>query len=378
METLDMTFDFDELVVTSKVYRSTLASFMKQKIRGDKKGKSILSQEVAASVPLLQDTEQTQAHFKVPIQPIIATTTSDFVVIPSGRVPQTMVDSDVSNWALDLVALNDDSTVPPMATTKSAGVDSQFEPLTDEELDEIQAEATSTGYFEPKMGSKRDWSNGIIGTGAFKHEWSTKHQNKGGVDSTEAFTPKTSTESGGKDDITRTGDSESEMSTKWDERDDANYETDITSMISSSSSIGDNEIDFEFVYALHTFVAELKGQAAVEKGDTLVLLDDSNPYWWLIRVIKDFQIGYLPAQYVETPYERLGRLNKHRNIDLVFSRLDDIQRRSYPRRLMARVTRRQEKVVRFDSQPAIIGVSVGDELADEEEDISLQSQEPFI
>lgn len=373
-----MTFDFDELIVTSKVYRSTLASFLKQKIKDDKKGKSISSHEVTASVSQLQDNEQTQAHFKVPIQPIIATTTSDFVVIPSGRVPQTMVDSDVSNWALDLVALNDDSTVPPMATTKSAGVDSQFEPLTDEELDEIQAEATSTEYFEPKMGSKRDWSNGSIGTGAFKHEWSTKHQNKGGVDSTEAFTPKTSTESGGKDDITRTGDSESEMSTKWDERDDANYETDITSMISSSSSIGDNEIDFEFVYALHTFVAELKGQAAVEKGDTLVLLDDSNPYWWLIRVIKDFQIGYLPAQYVETPYERLGRLNKHRNIDLVSTRLDDIQRRSYPPRLMARVTRRQEKVVRFDSQPAIIGVSVGDELADDEEDIALQIQEPFI
>ena len=45
---------------------------------------------------------------------------------------------------------------------------------------------------------------------------------------------------------------------------------------------------------------------------------------------------------------------------------------------MARVTRRQEKVVRFDSQPAIIGVSVGDELADDEEDIALQIQEPFI
>ena len=293
METLDMTFDFDELIVTSKVYRSTLASFMKQKIRGDKKGKSILSQEVAASVPPLQDNEQNQAHFKAPIQPIIATTTSNFVVIPSRRAPQTMVDSDVSNWALDLVALNDDSTVPPIATPKSAGVDSQFEPLTDEELDEIQAEATSTGYFEPKMGSKRDWSNGIIGTGAFKHEGSTKQQDKGGVNSTEAFTPKMSTESGGKDDITRTGDSESEMSTKW-ERDDANYETGITSMISSSPSIGDDEIDFEFVYALHTFVAELKGQAAVEKGDTLVLLDDSNPYWWLIRAIKDFQIDIFP------------------------------------------------------------------------------------
>lgn len=294
METLDMTFDFDELIVTSKVYRSTLASFIKQKIKGDKKGKSILSQEVAASVPLLQDNEQTQAHFKVPMQPIIATTTSEFVVISSRKVPQTVVDSEVSNWALEPVASNDDSPLPPKAPPKSAGVESEFKPLTDQELDEILAEATSTGYFEPKMVAKRDWNNGIIGTGAFKHEGSTKQHDKGGVDSTGAFTPETSMESGGKDNITRTGDSESEMSTKWDES-DSNYATDITSMISSSPSIGDDEIDFEFVYALHTFLAELEGQASVEKGDTLVLLDDSNPYWWLIRVIKDSHIGYLPC-----------------------------------------------------------------------------------
>ena len=53
------------------------------------------------------------------------------------------------------------------------------------------------------------------------------------------------------------------------------------------------DIDFEFVYALHTFVATVDGQANATKGDTMVLLDDSNSYWWLVRVVKDSSIGTL-------------------------------------------------------------------------------------
>ena len=53
------------------------------------------------------------------------------------------------------------------------------------------------------------------------------------------------------------------------------------------------DIDFEFVYALHTFVATVEGQANATKGDTMVLLDDSNSYWWLVRVVKDSSIGKL-------------------------------------------------------------------------------------
>lgn len=57
------------------------------------------------------------------------------------------------------------------------------------------------------------------------------------------------------------------------------------------------DIDFEFVYALHTFVATVEGQANATKGDTMVLLDDSNSYWWLVRVVKDSSIGW---SYPET------------------------------------------------------------------------------
>lgn len=64
------------------------------------------------------------------------------------------------------------------------------------------------------------------------------------------------------------------------------------SEFSSDESLHDSEdIDFEFVYALHTFVATVEGQANATKGDTMVLLDDSNSYWWLVRVVKDSSIG---------------------------------------------------------------------------------------
>jgi hypothetical protein len=48
----------------------------------------------------------------------------------------------------------------------------------------------------------------------------------------------------------------------------------------------------------------------------LLLLDDANSYWWLVRVLKTEDVGYIPAENIETPFERLARLNKHRNVDL--------------------------------------------------------------
>ncbi|KAG8817050.1 hypothetical protein FRC17_000078 [Serendipita sp. 399] len=85
---------------------------------------------------------------------------------------------------------------------------------------------------------------------------------------------------------------------------------------SSSLSIPNESIDFDLVYSLHTFVATVEGQANVVKGDSLFLMDDSNSYWWLVRVLKTQEVGYIPAENIETPFERLARLNKHRNVDL--------------------------------------------------------------
>ncbi|CAL1699438.1 unnamed protein product [Somion occarium] len=85
---------------------------------------------------------------------------------------------------------------------------------------------------------------------------------------------------------------------------------------SSSLSIPNESINFDLVYALHSFAATVEGQANVVKGDSLILMDDSNSYWWLVRVLKTEEVGYIPAENIETPFERLARLNKHRNVDL--------------------------------------------------------------
>lgn len=66
------------------------------------------------------------------------------------------------------------------------------------------------------------------------------------------------------------------------------------------------DIDFEFVYALHTFVATVEGQANATKGDTMVLLDDTNSYWWLVRVVKDSSIGEQLNQAASLPTTHLS------------------------------------------------------------------------
>ncbi|KXT01548.1 hypothetical protein AC578_6361 [Pseudocercospora eumusae] len=131
------------------------------------------------------------------------------------------------------------------------------------------------------------------------------------------------------------------------------------------------DIDFEFVYALHTFVATVEGQANATKGDTMVLLDDSNSYWWLVRVVKDSSIGYLPAEHIETPTERLARLNKHRNIDLSATMLSDNSEKSR-NPLKKAMRRRNAKTVQF-AAPTYVEASDYEYSTDDEE----QMIEPY-
>ncbi|KAI9307076.1 hypothetical protein BJ944DRAFT_228946, partial [Cunninghamella echinulata] len=100
------------------------------------------------------------------------------------------------------------------------------------------------------------------------------------------------------------------------ENDDDDDDDDDDASVSSSPSIPDENINFDLVYALHTFTATVEGQASVFKGDALILMEDTNIYWWLVEVLKTREIGYIPAENIETPYERLARLNKHRNVEL--------------------------------------------------------------
>ncbi|ORZ16390.1 hypothetical protein BCR42DRAFT_414946 [Absidia repens] len=52
-------------------------------------------------------------------------------------------------------------------------------------------------------------------------------------------------------------------------------------------------------------------------------MDDSNSYWWLVEVLKTRELGYIPAENTETPFERLARLNKHRNVDITAPTTED-------------------------------------------------------
>lgn len=86
-----------------------------------------------------------------------------------------------------------------------------------------------------------------------------------------------------------------------EENDDGDFSTNNNSRFLDSGWGGEclqdtEDIDFELVYALHTFVATVDGQANATKGDAMVLLDDSNSYWWLVRVVKDASIGMLMRQ----------------------------------------------------------------------------------
>ncbi|KAL6151814.1 protein phosphatase regulator [Exserohilum turcicum] len=149
---------------------------------------------------------------------------------------------------------------------------------------------------------------------------------------------------------------------------------DMMDKISSSPSIDDEDIDFEFVYALHTFVATVEGQANATKGDTMVLLDDSNSYWWLVRVSKDNSIGYLPAEHIETPTERLARLNKHRNIDLSATMLGDTAEKT-KNPLKKAMRRRNAKTVQF-APPTYVEASDYDYSSDEGEGELFGGPEP--
>ncbi|ORX66929.1 hypothetical protein DL89DRAFT_61710 [Linderina pennispora] len=84
----------------------------------------------------------------------------------------------------------------------------------------------------------------------------------------------------------------------------------------SISSLIDEDVDFDHVYALFEFPAMVEGQVTVHDGEKLTLVDDSNSYWWLVSVERNGQVGYIPADNVETAREKLARVNRHKNLKL--------------------------------------------------------------
>lgn len=163
---------------------------------------------------------------------------------------------------------------------------------------------------------------------------------------------------------------------------DLNVEDDLLDQLSSSPSIHEEEIDFQYVYALRTFVATEQGQANAEKGDAMILLNDANSYWWLVRMVKDSSVGFLPAEHVETPWERLARLNKHRNGEICSAADNTNSSRGFGKMFKSskkskapqQPTNANRKSVSFNTQSVYVSAS---EYSDDDADYEDNAEDDF-
>lgn len=356
METLDRKFDFDELIVTSKVYRSTLASFLKQKIKGEKRNKTKGSQ---GAVPVQQrfphEQAQSQLEFLAAASSLKADPNTEAwifqpPVTDSPWQPGSYLEQEPQR--LQASDSRDTDNEVPDIIPKPLELISKFRPLTVEELDEIELEAVRTAHWTPHALTKEHIQtfNQLETVSQGRHETPATDKEENPATDKEKNPAPLQIEN-----TTKTAETSSAGQRKADNDDD---DDDNLSKISSSPSISDENIDFELVYALHTFVATVEGQVNATKGDAMVLLDDSNSYWWLVRVVKDNAIGYLPAEHVETPTERLSRLNKHRNIDLTDQKLgikpEKVSQQLKLPILGDRLKNRKKRKVNFDAMLTFI------------------------
>lgn len=344
LETVDMTFDFDELIVTSKVYRTALASFLKQKIRGDKKSARHIATGTTPNLSTQGEYSQAKIVLVNPAQ-IPSKGAS-----PSGQwpAPLRIADSYLANWLLDASSASNsnESSVPGVSINARSPSD---------------IPTSSNGDTGPRNEVKTDLHQAILDQNvllkpltlpsqhslAFNLErWPFETSTLGEVQP-ESIDSRAQRSIGEEENGQNQDDPTSGR--EIEQRGDNDSPT-----FSASPSISDGEIDFDFVHSLHTFASCVEGQADVTKGDTLLLLDDSNAYWWLVRVIKDSSIGYIPAEHVETPTERLARLNKHRNIDVTGTLPGDKPTKPPNSKVTVLQKNKQVKAVRFNNLLAFI------------------------
>lgn len=324
LETLDVKFDFDELIVTSKVYRSTLASFLRQKILKDNSGKAKPTRTTSNNVARDNDENDKILH------PATHLSTGD----PSMHTESDDLKRDATS--VDMKSGNQPDSVLEVEGRLGESMQRMFFDNKGN-IDSARASLDGLLLSENKRGNELSRRR----TSVDKPDWPLV--NADSVDSK----PETATFKGDPEQQT-----ESALITDKSSED---VEDELTSLISCSPEIDGGDIDFEFMYALRSFKATKEGQLAAKKGSTLVLLDDSNAYWWLFRAIDDDAIGYLPAELIETPTERLARQNKHRNADLASATVDGLHWRTRKRAMESRLMNKRK--VTFEMIPVIIGTS---------------------
>ena len=87
----------------------------------------------------------------------------------------------------------------------------------------------------------------------------------------------------------------------------------IDCMMPSPPSSPPRELDPTKLYALFDFNGPDPSHLPLLKNDSVLLLNDSDSYWWLVRRVDDSRIGFAPAEILETYSERLARLNCWKN-----------------------------------------------------------------
>ncbi|GME89510.1 unnamed protein product [Ambrosiozyma monospora] len=87
----------------------------------------------------------------------------------------------------------------------------------------------------------------------------------------------------------------------------------INGMLPSPPSSPPRELDPNKLYALYDFSGPDPSHLELQKDASVVLLNDSDSYWWLVKRLQDGVVGFAPAEILETYGERLARLNCWKN-----------------------------------------------------------------
>lgn len=84
---------------------------------------------------------------------------------------------------------------------------------------------------------------------------------------------------------------------------------DNSSIASANSPTDPTPEKDKILYCSQTFVARLEGQVTVFEEEPVLLLDDSHPFWWLIRLVKTGEVGFIPGEITDVSNEHVERMN---------------------------------------------------------------------
>ncbi|CEP23912.1 unnamed protein product [Cyberlindnera jadinii] len=106
---------------------------------------------------------------------------------------------------------------------------------------------------------------------------------------------------------------------------DYNEEDDFNDYVIEDPLPPPKELHPDKLYALYAFKGDDPSHCELERDDAVVLLNDQDSYWWLVRKEKDSSIGFAPAECLETYDERLARLNCWKNEEMERSSKETLQ-----------------------------------------------------